>query len=331
MGWFAIWVVAVPSLLWGALALHFAGPRPVLVSDALAAGLVLAGVAVLVRVRPALRALLALAVLAALFTGWWSTVRPRNDRNWLPDVAETATAELDGDRLTVHNVRDFDYRTETDFTPRWETRTYDLARLEGLDLFLSYWGSPSIAHTIMSWSFSDGQHLAISIETRKEEGESYSTVAGFFRQYEIYYVVADERDIVRLRTNHRQPHEQVYLYQMRTPLVRARAILLDYIGSINELAAEPEFYNAASANCTTTIRTHVDNIGATMPLDWRLIVNGYIDQMLYEYGVLDTSRPFEAVRAASLINPRAEAADQDPAFSARIREGLTRPPLIVLP
>jgi hypothetical protein len=326
-----IWILAFPTLLWGALALHFAGPRPVLLADALAAALVLAGLVVLLRVRPAARTIAALAVLALVFSGWWSTVRPQNDRSWLPDVAETATAELAGDRLTVRNVRNFDYRTETDFTPHWDTRTFDLARLEGLDLFMSYWGSPSIAHTIMSWSFSDGQHLAISIETRKEQGEEYSTVAGFFRQYEIYYVVADERDVVRLRTNHRVPREQVYLYQLRTPLARARAILLDYVVAINRLAAKPEFYNAGTGNCTTTIRTHVDDVGASMPLDWRIIANGYLDEMLYEYGVIDTSRSFLEVRQTSLINPRAESADRAPDFSARIRDGLVRPPLIVLP
>ena len=326
-----LWIVSVPVLAWGALALHFAGPRPVRLADALAAGVVLIGLAILLWVRPALRTLVALAILAVVFSGWWATVLPRNDRDWLPDVAETATAVLAGDRLTIHNLRNFDYRSETDFTPHWETRTFDLARLEGLDLFMSYWGSPSIAHTIMSWSFTDGQHLAISIETRKEHGEEYSTVAGFFRQYEIYYVVADERDVVRLRTNHRVPREQVYLYPLRTPLVRARAILLDYVASINGLAAQPEFYNAATGNCTTTIRTHVYHIGAAMPWDWRIVANGYMDQMLYEHGVIDTSRPFVAVRQASLINPRAEPADHDPEFSARIRQGIVRPPLIVLP
>jgi hypothetical protein len=196
---------------------------------------------------------------------------------------------------------------------------------------MSYWDSPAIAHTILGWSFGDGQHLAISIETRKEIGESYSTVAGFFREYEIYYVVADERDVIRLRTNHRNPKEQVHLYQMRTPIERARRILLDYVASMNALAAEPDWYNAATANCTTSITRHVRKLGIRFPFDRRVIINGKLDEMLYEHGVIDTRRPFPEVRQASLVNARAEAADQDPAFSARIRDGLTRPPLIVLP
>jgi Domain of unknown function (DUF4105) len=320
----AIALGAALFLGWGALGLHFAGPRPPALADALAGAWVLAGLGALALVRPGRRALVAFALIAALWLAWWVSLRPRNDRDWLPDVARTSTAELQGDRLTVHDLRNFDYRSESDFTPRWETRTFDLARLSGLDLFMSYWGSPAIAHTIMSWAFDDGQHLAISIETRKERGEAYSAIAGFFKQYELYYVVADERDVVRLRTNDRG--EEVHLYLLRTPLERARRLLLDYVARIDKLAAHPAFYNAATANCTTTIRTHVRGIGVAMPWDWRLLMNGHLDEMLYERGVVDTSRPFAEIRRASLVNARAQAADQDPAFSARIREGLVRPP-----
>ena len=273
--------------------------------------------------RPFGRALLVFGGAAIVLLAWWSTIRPSNARHWQPDVAELPRAEVDGDRLTIHNVRDFNYRTETEFTEHWETRTYDLSKLAGLDLFMSYWGSPSIAHTIMSWDFADGQHLAISIETRKEKGEEYSTLAGFFKQYEIYYVVADERDVIRLRTNLRK--EQVYLYLLRTPIPRARRMLLDYVRSINALAGQAAFYNALTDNCTTTIRTHVQHIGVAMPLDWRLLANGHADEMLYENGAIATDRPFAEVRQASLVNARAEAADQDPQFSRRLREGLMRP------
>ncbi len=268
-------------------------------------------------------------VLFAAFALWWSSVTPRNDRDWQPDVARTAHVDIVGDRMTVQNLRNFDYRSETDFTERWETRTFDLAQLSGMDLFMSYWGAPGIAHTIMSWDFADGQHLAVSIETRKEKGEEYSAVKGFFKQFEIYYVVADERDVIRLRTNYRG--EEVHLYQLRTPIARARRILLDYVASINALDAQAEFYNAMTANCTTSITRHIRKVGVAFPFDWRVIANGRLDEMLYENGAIDTSRPFPEVRQATLINARAKAADQDPQFSARIREGLIRPPLLVLP
>ncbi len=329
LGWAVFGLVVVLALAWCAAALHFTGPRPALLADGLAAARVVAGLVVLFAVRPFGRTLTALVVLFAVWALWWSNVMPRNDRDWQPDVARTAWVEIDGDRLTVHELRNFDYRSETDYTERWETRTFDLAKLQGVDLFMSYWGAPGIAHTIMSWDFSDGQHLAVSIETRKEKGEEYSAVKGFFKQFEIYYVVADERDVIRLRTNYRK--EDVHLYQLRTPLERARRVLLDYVKTINELHATPAWYNAATANCTTTITRHVRAVGIPFTFDTRIIMNGRLDELLYEHGVIDTSRPFPDVRQASLVNQRAEAADQDPAFSARIRDGLTRPPLIVLP
>jgi hypothetical protein len=319
-------IAAFCVVTWGALALHYAGPRPQALADGLTAAWLIGSIVTLSIVRPRHRGFVAFGVLLVLLFGWWSNLRPRNDRHWIADVDRTPTAELHGDLLTITNVRNFDYLSETDYTPRWETRTYDLSRLTGLDFFMSYWGSPTIAHTIMSWAFDDGQHLAISIETRKERGEEYSAIAGFFRQYELYYVVADERDVIRLRTNYR--HENVHLYELRTPIDRARRLLLDYVDSMNRLVTQPEWYNAGTTNCTTTIRTHVTSIGVATPWDWRLFANGHLDELLYERGTIDTSRPFAEVRAASVVDAQAQAADQDPAFSARIRAGLTRPPLL---
>jgi hypothetical protein len=253
---------------------------------------------------------------------WWLLIPPSNNRNWLRDVAQLPTATLEGNRLTVHNIRNFDYRTETDYTEHWDTRTYDLDKLEGIDLFLCYWGPTLIAHTIMSWEFADGSHLAASIETRKEVGEEYSAVKGFFRQFEVYYVIADERDVVRLRTNYRVPGEQVFLYRLKVKPGRARAALLDYVAEINDLARKPRWYNALIYNCTTAIRHHAKRIGASNPFDYRILANGLGDQMLYERGSIDTSLPFEELRKRSDITEKAKAADQDPAFSSRIREGL---------
>ena len=161
-------IIATAFVLWGALALHFAGPR----GGAVVLPIVwtVGTLGILVLVRPLGRRMVFFAGAAAALLMWWSTIRPSNERPWQPDVARPPYAQLHGDELTVHNVRNFDYRSETDFTEHWETRTYDLAKLDRLDFFMSYWGSPSIAHTIMSWAFTDGQHLAVSIETRKEVG-----------------------------------------------------------------------------------------------------------------------------------------------------------------
>ncbi len=177
-----------------------------------------------------------------------------------------------------------------------------------------------IAHTIMSWEFADGQHLAISIETRKEAGEEYSAVLGFFRQFELYYVVADERDLVGLRTNHRG--EEVYLYRMKTSVSRARALLVNYLETMNRLASAPRWYNALRHNCTTVIRQHAEHVADQKPFNWRIIVNGYIDQLGYERGTVDTSLPFEELRRRSDITEKAKAAGVSPDFSRKIREGL---------
>jgi len=314
------WPVALVGVGWGALALWIDGPTERWLAGLLAGGLVVGCVALLTLVRPlgrgALAALLALAAVVA----WWLAIPPSNDRDWSPDVSRLPRAAIAGNRVTIENVRNFDYRTETDYTERWETRTYDLDHLRGVDLFLSFWGPTLIAHTIASWEFDDGPPLAISIETRKEKGESYSAVRGFFRQYEVYYVVADERDLIRLRTNYRG--ERTYLYRMRMPPEQARAILLDYLREVNYLAEQPRWYNALTHNCTTTIRHHAQQVAAGRPWDWRILANGRLDELGYERGQIDTSLPFPELKVRSDITARAKAAGAALDFSIRIREGL---------
>ncbi len=307
-------------IAWGAAALWIDGPASRAFAGAWAVGFVTASLTIFLVVRPIRRALAVFAVAFGLVLSWWLLIEPSNDRDWEPSVARTPHVTLDGNLLTVHGLRNFDYQSETEFEEVWEERIYDLSRLTGVDLFLSYWSSPLIAHTIMSWTFEEGPPLAISIETRKETGEEYSAVLGFFRQFELYYVVADERDVVRLRTNYRG--EDVYLYPLRVPRERARRLLVDYVARINALAREPAWYNAATHNCTTTIRHHTHAIGNAGPWDYRFLVNGHIDEMAYERGVIDTRLPFAELRERSNVVQAAIAADDDPDFSARIRDGI---------
>ena len=185
---------------------------------------------------------------------WWQTIKPSNERDWQTDVAILPYAEIEGDIVTVHNIRNFDYRSETDYTPAYYDKRFDLRKLEGVDLVAVYWMGPAIAHIFVSFAFAGGDHLAISIETRKEKEESYSTLRGFFRQYELYYVVADERDVIRLRTNYRNdPPEDVYVYRVHGPLENVRRVFLGYMNEINALQTHPEFYNTLTTNCTTGI------------------------------------------------------------------------------
>lgn len=308
----------VLAAAWGCLALWLDTPGPSVLGPSLAIAFAIATLAALVAPRWTARGawLVAFAALVAA----WLALPPSQQRDWLPDVARVAHAEISGDRVVLHDVRSFVYRSENDFDERWETRRYDLARIAGADLFMSYWGSLWIAHTILSFEFDDGQRLAVSIETRKQHGESYSALRGFFRQYELHYVVADERDVVALRTNHRG--ERVWLYRLAAPPERARALLLAYLREINALAERPRWYNALTHNCTTTIRLNALAAGVAVPLDWRVLANGRLDELLYQQGALNRTLPFAALRAHSEIGRRARAAGDAEDFSERIRAGL---------
>ena len=319
-------LILVALTAWAALVLLYAGHEEGgWLRMSLAAAYALVSLAVLIALRPLWKGLAVWAAGFAAVCIWWNSLQPSNDRDWQPDVAKVAWAELHGDQLTFHNVRNFDYHgSDTNFTPHYEDRVYDLSKLRGVDLFMSYWGSPAIAHTIMSWDFEGSLPLAISIETRKSKGQEYSALKGFFRHYEIIYVAADERDVVRVRTNYRG--EDIYLYRIKAPTESARAVLMDYVATMNRLAKTPGFYNALVDNCTTSIRQHVKDAVANPPhVDWRLLANGYGDQMLYERGSIDTSMPFAELRERSRITARAKALDQDPALSQGIREGLPDP------
>ncbi len=303
---------------WAALAVYYSN-LPARLRPVTAAVIGLGLMALLLFVRPRRRGFRVFLAAFALVVLWWLLIPPSNDRDWQRDVAVLPYAVVEGSRVTIHNIRNCDYRSETEFDVHHFDRTYDLDRLRTADLFLVYWGSPMIAHTMLSFGFEGDEYLCISIETRKEKGEEYSAVRGFFKQYELTYVIADERDGVRLRTNFRG--EDVYLYRLRAKPSVVRAVLLDYLEHANSLKQRAEWYNALTSNCTTNIRGHARPYAASL-WDWRILLNGRIDEMAYENGTLDRALPFAQLKARSRINERGLAADRDPAFSRRIREGL---------
>ncbi len=315
-----MWIALVGTSVWSTAAVYYSNLPAAWLRGLGAIVFALTLVAVLVRVRPKWLARLICFGAFAAVTLWFLLIPPSNHRDWLPDTAVLPYAEVSSERVTIHNIRNSDYRTEADFTVAHYDKSFDLAALKSVDFFVVYWGSPMIAHTMMSFGFEGGGYVCFSIETRKEKGESYSAIKGFFRQFELTYVVGDERDLVRLRTNYRG--EQVYLYRLNTDLAVARLVFLDYLKQVNRLKARPEWYNAVTANCTTLIRGHTKPYARNARFDWRILLNGRIDEMAYERQSLDQSLPFEQLKERSLINARARAADQDSAFSQRIREQL---------
>jgi Domain of unknown function (DUF4105) len=320
----SIWtlaLVAVGFAFWGAGALWFQAPfePPARIGLCVLWAAVLIGVvAGLFSGRPWKAGLLGAVAVAALL-GWWSTILPTNDGDWAPGLDRTVRGRLDGNILTLTDARDFDWRTESDFTPRWETRQYDLSQLVSVDLLANYWMGEAIAHTLVSFGFSDGRFLVWSIEMRLRKGQQFSALGGIFKTAELISLAGDERDIIRLRTNARR--EDVRLFRLNTRPDVAREILLTYVDEANDLADHPRWYNTLTTNCTTVVFHIVRAVAPGMPFDWRVLVSGYLPDFAYERGALGASLPFAELRERSKISPRALAADVAPSavFSRAIR------------
>jgi hypothetical protein len=260
-----------------------------------------------------------LAVFAGIIV-WWIQIPASNDRNWQRDVTATPYATIQGDEVTVHNIRNLNYRTETDFDVRYYDKTFDLKKLDSVDLLAVYWMGDAIAHIMISFGFQGNDYIAFSIETRKEQGEDYSTIKGFFKQYELIYIVGDERDLIRVRTDYRNPREDVYLFRFKTDPERARKFFLEYVRQINFMKNKPEWYNTLTTNCTTNIIQHMRAFGGRARYNWKILLSGYAPQYAYEMGGIDRSMPFEELKKLGHINKKVQMIGNDPQFSRKIRE-----------
>lgn len=261
----------------------------------------------------------ALAIAVIIGCVWWTSIAPSNDRDWAPVAAHGVTADIQGSEVVLHNVRNFDWKTETDFVPRWETRRYSLDTLTSVDLVSSIWASPAIAHTLISFAFADGGRVVFSAEIRRERGEEFSEVGGFFKQFELVMIAADENDIVRLRTNIWR--ESVTLLPLRVTPAQARALFLGFTERANRLAAEPQFYQTITTNCTTVIFELARHIDGRVPLDWRIVLSGYLPSYLYDLGIIRTDIPLDEVLRKAAISARAQAAPPGGDYSRVIRAG----------
>jgi hypothetical protein len=314
-------VIALFLTVWAAGALNFDSPFPALRTPAAVLYLILVLAAMWFLRRSYMILMVAFGGFAIVAL-WWFSLEPSNDRNWQPDNAKTAHADVNRDQVTIYDVRNCDYRTEEDYTCQWETRSYNLANLRGADIFITWWGSPWIAHPIVSYDFGDQGHVAMSIETRDVVGLGYSAIRGFFRQYALTYIASDERDVIRLRTNYRKD-EEVYLFRTAVKPPLARKIFLEYLDRANSLHTHPEWYNALTNNCTTNIAVSAAEAQRMRTLlDWRILLNGRMDELLYERGRLITGGlPLPALKEQAHINAAAKAAGNSPDFSKLIREG----------
>lgn len=317
----AVWVILLTAVMWAFGALWFDLPWSGLRHTAAIMFAVMTLI-VLVISRIKKRPWSGKAVIAAsvgVTALWWSSLKPSQERDWQAEVARLPWAEIEGDRITLHNVRNFDHRRATDLEQGWQTRAFHLSQITGVDIFINYWGSPWMAHPIISFQIAGDKPVCFSIETRKEKGEGYSAIGGLYRQFELYYVVADERDVVRLRAAIR-PGETSYLYRTRMSPERARQRFMEYVRTVNSLHQQPRWYHAVSSNCTTAIRGQRE-AGDRLPWDWRMLVNGKGDELLYDQKlIVDEGLPFSQLRIRALINEAAAQADESPDFSAAIRK-----------
>ena len=313
------------ATLWAALALWYRLPLFLPQGWLPAAGFAGLGLGVIYAQFTArrLRALATFVLALAAVILWWSTLAPPAQRNWSPDVARQVTGTLDGGILTLDGVRNFTWQTPEIFTPAWETRRYDLSTLQTVDLAMSYWAGPEMAHMIVSFGFAGGEYLAWSVEVRRAEGGGFSPVADLFKANTLAIIAADERDLIGTRTNARG--EDVQLFRTNTPPARARALLMQYVAAANQLAAQPQWYNSLTTNCTTVvmqrIRTSVDDV----PLDWRVLANGYLPDYAYEQGVFGSTHSIGELRRRGAITERARAHGLLPDFSQAIRHGVPSP------
>lgn len=308
---------------WGSLALYYRAPLPE--GGRMAAGGVFAcamlAAAVLFWQGRWRRSLFPL-VLAPLLMIWWHSLTPSNDRDWAPDVAHPATGHISGDLLVMQNVRNFEWSTETRFTPRWETRSYNLEEIRQVDLVASYWSGEDIAHILLSFGFADGQRLVWSIELRRTASQTYSALASFFKQSELIFLAAEERDIIRLRTNVRGENVRMYPLQLKPGV--ARRLLTEYVTMANRYAQQPEWYNTVTANCTTMVFRIARALHPYAPFNWRVLLSGHFPDLIYQHGGIDNSISFAQWRRKAQIDAAAQAADKldSLGFSQAIREQL---------
>ena len=319
-----VWFLCQAVLIaWATLAIYYSNlpwPRLRLV---LAAGFAAFAIWALLLSRQRWMSLAAIVLFLGVVV-WWISISPSHDRNWRPEVAVMPRAVIDGDRVRITGVRNFDYRGRDDFTVRYDEREVQLSHLTALDFYVSYWSEGPVGHTFLSFIFDNVPPLSISIETRPEVGEGFDPIASLFKQFELIYVVGEERDLVGVRTNHR--HETVYLYRLNTSADDARRLLLIYLTRINELADRPEFYHLLTNSCTINIIRYANAAGREGRFDIRHLLNGLIDSYLYHSGRIDTTLPYEELRRRSLVNEAAQAADGAPDFSQRIRASLPTMP-----
>lgn len=247
------------------------------------------------------------------------SLKASNNRDWIPEQAVLPSADIQDSEVTVHNIRDCHWRSADDVAVAHYDKTFDLDKLTSVDfIVVPFNEEPSVAHTMLSFGFEDGEHVALSIEIRRERGEAYSAIKGFFQQYEIMYLLASERDVIQRRVS--CDLTDVYVYRTTATPKQGRELFLDVMRRVNKLEKLPEFYDTLTNNCTTNIRSHINHLKpGEIPYDYRVLLPGYSDALAYDLGLIEHHGSFEETRLRAKVNYQAYLYRDDPAFSQRIR------------
>jgi hypothetical protein len=313
-------LIAVPAI-WAGMALWYQAPGArVKISLIILWAAFNASLLIVLWLGNAGPALAAFALTFMILLVWWRRIRPTNQRDWADDVAQITRGTIEGHLVTLRNVRNFDWRSNVDYTQRWETRTYDLERLRSVDMVMSYWDGWAIAHMLISFGFGDGRYVAFSVEVRRQKNKSYSEIGGFFKRDGLSIIAADERDVIRVRTNVRG--EDDYLYRIRMPLSAMRSLFLGYVEQADNLVDTPRFYNTITINCTTLVYHMMRRIVGYLPWSYRLLFTGYLPAYVYGVGGLDQRYTLAELKTLGRITDRAKQSDRSDTFSEDIRRGI---------
>lgn len=315
-----LWLTAVFAMIWTAGALYYCGPKFAALGP-LTAGLALIGFGLGAAFRKTRKAVLpATFILFAGTFAWWLSIAPSNDRVWTPDQQKLPWAETGHEQITVHNIRNCRYRSASDYTVAHYDKTWPLKSLEAIDfIVVPFTGFESAAHTFVSFRFGEKDFLSISIEVRKEEGESYGVIPAMFKQYEIMYVAVDERDAIQLRTHHHK--DDVLIYPVKATADQREAMLLSMLHRMNKLKNEPEYYHTLANTCTSNLVDHVNLlVPGQIPFSWKTFLTGYSEELAYDLGMINTELGFEEARAKFRVNDRSLRFADDPDYSIRLRD-----------
>ncbi len=245
--------------------------------------------------------------------------RPTHNKNWRPEQSRLPSAKIKSNTIKIKDIRNFTFHSESNFDQSYYDKEFDLNQLVSLDyIHQPFHRMPLAAHTFLSFGFSNGDYISISFEARRKKGAGFSSIKGLLRYFGLIYIVADEKDILRLRALHHR--DKIYIYPLKASPEKIQALFLDIIERINRIKEKPEFYNTLLSTCATNLVKHVNNIFyLNIAIGPKVLLPAFADRLIYKFGLVDTELSFKEARKKFLINKKIHKFADHPDFSRKIR------------